>query len=157
MEALTSKHVALLQQIAAFETVSSSAAQKQVRVVGRVDRNRQSFWTTCVHHLLKTAATSGGAWTCDISRQFIMQDNQLRYAWRIILQGQDPAVLQKVLLNALESAPRPGRVEIESMLLPGYKPGQTRDGVNAKGKGAQSSLNAVVGPMAAQRLQRGGQ
>lgn len=147
----------LLKQRAAFELVTETPSAQQVRLVGRVDKNRQSFWTMAVHHLMKVARASGNEWTCDISRQYILDGDDLRYAWRIIIQTKNVQKFLSELPGILESTPRPSRVELDSYVLPGYKAGQSREGINSKGKGAQSAMSPVVGPLAQARLQRGGQ
>lgn len=148
---------ALLQRKGAFELIKETAGPKQLRLMGRIDRSRQNFWLMLVFQLISSGEKPGCPWTCDISRVYIMHSGALRYVWRIIFASENLEACYADIIKTVASSPSPTRVEVEEQLLPGYKPGQTRGGVNAKGKGAHSALRPVVGRMAHQKYDQGGQ
>jgi hypothetical protein len=87
-------------------------------------------------------------WTVDISKKYINKHDQVRYAWRFIFQGENLKEHYAQICSIIRSAPQPSRVELQSIILPGHKPGDIRGGVNAKGKGSSRAGSA---PMAVTR------
>jgi len=140
---------AALAKKCAFEVVQDNETARQLRIVGRCHYERWPFLLPVVHTLLSHSVQDTVPWTCDISKQYTIRDGKVLYGWRIIFQGDALSRSYEQIVAVINSAQRSARVELESVLLPGYKPGQTRGGVNAKGKGA-SSAGSV--PMAIQRL-----
>jgi hypothetical protein len=92
----------------------------------------------------------------DISKNYFLFEDRMRYAWRFIFQGEKVDDVLGDICATIVSAPQPARVEVSSMILPGYKPGQVRGGQNAKGKGASYGSEAVVGRAAVGRFNAGG-
>jgi hypothetical protein len=135
-----------------FEVRQDNETPKQLRIIGKCDHERWPFMLPVIHALLTQSGQPTATWTCDISKMYIIRDGKVLYGWRIIFQGDELTRQYGKIIATIESAQRPARVEVESMLLPGYKPGQTRGGVNAKGKGAST---AGTVPMAVQRLSGG--
>jgi hypothetical protein len=135
-----------------FEVKQDNETPKQLRIIGSCDHERWPFLLPVIHALLTQSGQPTALWTCDISKMYILREGKVLYGWRIIFQGDDLARHYEQIIATITAAQRPARVEVESMLLPGYKPGQTRGGVNAKGKGASA---AGTVPMAVQRANGG--
>jgi hypothetical protein len=135
---------AALAKKSGFEVLQESETPKQLRVMGRSYLEKWPFFLPIVHKLLTTSGMPGNGWTCDISKQYFLSDGRVLYGWRFIFQSADlPAQYPSIVL-AINSAPRPQRVELESQPLAGYKPNQIRGGVNEKGKGASSAGSAPL-------------
>lgn len=127
---------AALAKKSGFEVLQESETPKQLRVMGRSHLDRWAFFLPIIHTLLTRTSRPENGWTCDISKQYFLSDGRVLYGWRFIFQSADLVTQYGDIIMAINSAPRPARVEVESQLLPGYKPGDVRGGVNAKGKGA---------------------
>lgn len=140
---------AALAKKCGFEVVQDNETPKQLRLIGRCHYERWPFLLPVVHALLTHSGQDTVAWTCDISKQYTLRDGKVLYGWRIIFQGDSLSRCYEQIVATINSAQRPARVELTSQPLPGYKPGQVRGGVNAKGKGSSS---AGTIPMALQRL-----
>lgn len=136
-----------------FDVVQDNETPKQLRIVGRCFPESWPFYLPVIYALLSHSDQTTVPWTCDISKQYTLRDGKVLYGWRIIFQGDQLPLHYDQIVAAINSAQRPARVELETVTLPGYKPGQMRGGVNAKGKGV-SSAGAV--PMAISRLGGGG-
>lgn len=144
---------AALAKKCAFEVKQDNETPKQLRIIGSCDYERWPFLLPVLHTLLTHSGQTTTTWTCDISKMYVLREGKVLYGWRIIFQGDSLARNYEQIVAVINSAQRPARVELETVLLPGYKPGQMRGGVNSKGKGA-SSAGSV--PMAIQRLGGGG-
>lgn len=131
-----------------FEVVDGSSRPDQIRMLGRVPKNHQAFWLLVAQNILTVSAASGGKWSCDISKQLLLREGTIKYAWRLIIQAKNVATMNADIVKSILTAPRPANVQIEEMLLPGYKPGQSRNEYNESGRGAAEITKAVVGPMA---------
>jgi len=140
---------AALAKKSGFEVLQENESDRQLRIMGRSHLERWPFFLPIIHTIL-TRSGSGSSWTCDISKQYFLSDGRVLYGWRFIFQaGKSSRTLTEQypdIISAINSAPRPARVELESQPLPGYKPGQIRGGVNEKGKGASAagSLPLVI-------------
>lgn len=144
-------YAALLQK-SGLEVLQEKETDKQLRIMGRSPVERWPFFLPVIDRLLRVSDTPGGAWTCDISKQYMRRNDKVLYAWRLIFQAPTGLAAQyENIASVIRSAPAPSRVEVTSMLLPGHKKGQIRGGVDAKGKGASK---AGTLPMA---ITRGGQ
>ena len=152
----------LLKQRAGLEVVSETADEKKLRLICRLGKDRFNFWVLVMARLLRASITESIPWTCDISKLYVLTDDGsgVRYAWRVIFQTSGKHNLDThipSIMDEIAKSPRPASVDVSEMLLPGYRPGQTRSGISPRGKGASSVLNPSVGPMAVARLNQGGQ
>jgi|SRR5690606_34152141 len=147
----------LLRKKACFEVVKETYKPTQLRVIGRVVNNQFNFWLPTMYQLLKVSSAPDADWTCDISKQYLLHNDSVRYAWRLIFQANDLERQLPAVIATVANAPNPSRVEVSSFVLPGYQKDQIRGGQNARGKGATALGSAVIGPMGAVKLSRGGQ
>ncbi len=143
-------YVALAKR-GAFEVLQENETPSQLRISGRCQLDRWPFFGPIIHTLISASDKPGSPWTCDVSKKYIILNDKLLYTWRLIFQGQDLASQYPSIIATIMNAPRPGRVEVTSQLLPGYKPGDVRGGVNERGKG---SAPAGTVPMAVTRQRR---
>lgn len=132
---------AALAQKSGFQVVEEketpAEAPRQLRIMGRNHIERWPFFLPVIHRLLTLSGKSG--WTCDISKQYVAHEERVAYGWRIIFQSDNLSEKYAEISSAIRSAPSPARVELSSVPLPGYKPGQLRGGINEKGKGVASA------------------
>jgi len=133
-----------LHQKAGFETVThTTKASNQLRLTGRCHPERWAFFLPVIYTLHR-AASKDGSWSCDVSKQYFIRNERLVYCWRLIFQSEDIAEKFDYLANVVRSAANPARVEVDEVMLPGYKPGDVRGGVNDKGKGVASAGSAPM-------------
>src|SRR6478609_7794847 len=130
--------LASLQQKAGFETLTHTLKPSQLRITGRCHPDRWGFFLPVIYTLQRTAEKDG-AWSCDISKQYFIRNDRIVYCWRLIFQSADIEERFDYFSNVVRGAPNPNRVEVDEVLLPGYRPGDVRGGVNAKGKGVASA------------------
>lgn len=130
--------IAALAQKTGFEMVTEKETEKQYRFTGRCHPSRWSFLLPVVYQLHRDS-TAPSAWKNDISKQYILFQDRVLYCWRFIFEHESIASQYEGIVRAIRSAPLPARVEVTEVLLPGYKAGDIRGGVNAKGKGAASA------------------
>lgn len=142
---------AALMQKCGFEVLEELENAKQLRISGRSHRDRWAFFAPVIYQLLDASEKPGTLWTCDVSKKYIKHNGKILYTWRLIFQGADIVAQYQSIVSTIMSSPQPARVELTSQLLPGYKPGDVRGGVNARGKGSQSAGSPVL----AQTRQRG--
>src|SRR3972149_5020823 len=138
-----------------FEVVQETPTEKRLRLVGRLHKDRWPFFLPVLHRLMTQARK--GDWTVDISKNYFLFEDRVRFGWRFIFESQDLTKSLDDIILTIMSAPSPSRVEITSMTLPGHKPDVMRGGVNARGKGASGVFDTNTGQAAVQRLARGGQ
>lgn len=139
---------AALMRKCAFQVIQEKETERQLRIMGRSPVERWNFFVLVQHQLLTASARPGALWTCDISKQYLLRNNQVVYAWRLIFQASPMAAQYGDIAKSILSALSPARVELQSQLLPGCKPGDIRGGFNAKGKGTGAAGSL---PMAATR------
>lgn len=142
---------AALMQKCGFEVLEELESPVQLRIAGRSHVDRWAFFAPVVFQLIKASEKPGNPWTVDISKKYIVHGDKIRYTWRLIFQSPDLAKQYQSIAAAIMSSPQPARVELTRQLLPGYKEGDVRGGVNEKGKGSQ----AAGSPVMAQTRQRG--
>lgn len=130
--------LAVFHHKAGFETVTHTQKANQLRITGRCHPDRWGFFLPVIYTLQRTAEKDG-TWSCDISKQYFIRNDRIVYAWRLIFQSEGLSERYEYIANVVRGAPNPTRVEVEEVLLPGYKPGDVRGGVNAKGKGVAST------------------
>jgi hypothetical protein len=147
-----------LLQKCSLEAVNDNLTEKRLRVVFRLHKDRWSFFLPVLHRLLTQSDSPSTGWNLDVSKHYFLFDNKVRFGWRFIFEAADGIENHFAeIIGVIQSAPQPSRVEVSSMILPGYKAGQVRGGVNARGKGASSVLTPVTGAAAAARIRSGGQ
>lgn len=143
----TNVYAALMRK-SGFEVIQEKETDKQLRLMGRSPVDRWNFFVPVMHRLLTASAKPGALWTCDISKQYLLRNDQVLYAWRLIFQADALAEQYGDIAKTILSALSPSRVELQSQLLPGCKPGDVRGGFNAKGKGTGAAGSL---PLAATR------
>ncbi len=131
-------YAALIQKCG-FEVLEEHESAKQLRISGRNHRDRWPFFLPVIYKLIATSEKPGNPWTCDVSKKYLVHNDKVLYAWRLIFQGAELQKQYSSIIATIRSAPQPARVELTSQLLPGYKPGDVRGGVNAKGKGVATA------------------
>lgn len=142
---------AALMQKCGFEVLEELENAKQLRISGRSHRDRWGFFAPVILQLLEAEEKPGATWTCDISKKYIKHNGKILYTWRLIFQGNDLAKQYPSIISTIMASAQPARVELTRQLLPGYKEGDVRGGVNARGKGSQTAGSPVM----AQTRQRG--
>ena len=131
-----------------FETVNHTISPSQIRILGRVGKDYTPGWYLIVRQLLTQSGRDG--WTIDISKQYFLRGDKVMFAWRIILQVADSkaGTVESRLLEVMTiigSAPKP-KVVIMEEPLPGVRGDRNVASAGSRGKGAQNSLSAKVGP-----------
>lgn len=138
----------LLRDRAGFEVVDASSGASQLRLVGRVPPNASAQWVLIVHRLLVMSKKAD--WKVDISRNYFLKEltsgPKLFYAWRLIFQAGNVEEQLQSILDAVNNAPRPARVELQEYPLPGA--GKHRNEPK-NGKGAGSIGQMPLGISAA--------
>jgi hypothetical protein len=123
---------ALLATRTGFEVLDLQLSANQLRIVGRVLPNASKHWVLLVHRLLTVSKSS--AWKVDISRNYFLRSvgdtERLFYTWRLIFEASNMASQIESIHAAVNSAPRPARVELEEFPLTGA------DRTHKNGKGA---------------------
>ncbi len=133
----------VLQQKAGFTTLTHTPKASQLRITGRCHPDRWGFFLPVIYTLQRTALKDAH-WSCDISKQYFIRNDRLVYTWRLIFQSEGLEEKYAYIANVVRGAPNPSRVEVEEVLLPGYKVGDVRGGVNDKGKGVASAGSAPM-------------
>ncbi len=144
---------ALVQRIPGLDIRSENESANKFRIIMRVpsERERLAYFWPILHLLLLTADKPESAWKLDASKQYLVRNGKLFYGWRFIFQtgdGSELAAYYAEIIKIIHSAPRPARVELDSILLPGYQKGQVRGGTNERGKGSSSAESV---PLAVRR------
>lgn len=128
-----------------FEVLTEDEKQQQLRITGRSYPNQWNLFLPVIAKLLTVGDDASVPWTCDISKQYVLHRGKVAYSWRLIFRSENGIVGQYAsIAGAINAAPRPQRVELTEALLPGYKAGDIRPGVNAKGKGASTAGSAPM-------------
>jgi hypothetical protein len=91
-----------------WELLNEERTEKQLRFMMRVKRGQPTtIWLGIVNRLLELGdqqrATGNPAWTIDISKQYFRKPD-LKYGWRIILQGPDLPSCFEMLANEIRKA-----------------------------------------------------
>jgi len=138
---------AALSEKGGFELVGETAKERQLRITGRVPQRRMAEWLNVLDILL--VPIDGCSSALDVSKQYFIRKDGRRYAWRIIVQGEDVVKDAPVLTAAVHSAvhqssSQQGPQMVMEMPLVGVGPDRNNTD-KAKGKGAQGSLKSVVG------------
>jgi hypothetical protein len=130
---------AALMRKGAYEVVQEQESVAQLRLMGRSPLNSWSFFFLMINHIIEVADAPQSPWTCDVSKKYFNRNGSTLYGWRFIFQAPRLADHYAAIVSTILSAPQPTRPEVTTMLLPGYKEGDVRGGVNAKGKGSSSA------------------
>ena len=147
MPVVTDVYAALTRK-SGFEVLQGKESAGQLRFMGRSHIDRWNFFLLVIDKLLAASDNVNIEWTVDISKQYMRRDGLVLYGWRFIFQAPAISKSYESIISTIVSAPSPSRIELQSQLLPGYKPGDIRGGVNERGKGA-SAAGSV--PMAMSR------
>lgn len=144
-----------------FEPINDVDQPSQVRVVGRVPKERMPSWRVACEQLNLAQGTD---WSIDISQHYFVPDplaglvragteppdgSHLRTAWRIIVRATTGLETQLAAIAEVLGKVRQPRQELLEVPL-NVPPNRN---MLVRGKGAQNVLTAVTG---AQLLQRGG-
>lgn len=130
---------AAMMRKGAYEVVQEQEGATQLRLLGRSPKDKWPAFSLMVNHLIMVADEQSPPWTCDVSKKYFRRNGVLLYGWRFIFQAPDLASHYEHIARTILAAPSPNRAEVDSILLPGYKPGDVRGGVDAKGKGASAA------------------
>jgi len=123
-----------------FEVVQQRETANQLWLMGRSHPDRWGFFSLLINELLVASDEHAEIpWTCDVSKKYLRRGEQLVFGWRLIFQATQVQAQYPSIIAVIQRAPRPEAVELQSQLLPGYKPGDVRGGVNDKGKGSSSA------------------
>ena len=132
-----------------FEVVNSTQTPNQIRLIGRIGKDRLSTWLVVVQHLCKQSG--GKTWAADVSKYYFLRaDDRLQYGWRIILQGEDIASRLEEIIRVLTTTP-PHRTVVDELPLMGAS--ASRNALSPGGKGAQGVNRPVVGAAAVMQAQ----
>jgi hypothetical protein len=136
-----------LNRKAGFEVVDQSDNQNQIRILGRVPQNRMPGWLPVMLALL--LASEQVEWNADISKQYFTRNRKLRFAWRIILQGQGIERHIPQITRVIEKVPAM-RAEVNEVPI---QRSAHRASTTAKGaKGIHPESGGGVPAIAQQRL-----
>lgn len=139
-----------------FELINSVDQPQQLRVTGRVPKERMPSWRVACEQLNLSA---GGSWTIDISQHYFVPDplaalvsagteppdgSHLRTAWRIIVRAKDGSELDAQLLSVAQVLEKVQQPRAELLEVP-LNVAPNRNSL-VRGKGVQSTETAVVGP-----------
>lgn len=131
-----------LEQKTGFEVIGETETEGRLRFTGRCLSSRWNFFALVIFELNKL--NNGSGINFEISKLYSNHADRLRYTWRVIIQGADLASKYQTVVDFIRRAPLPSRAEVDEVLLPGYRRGQIRGGVNAKGKGASAAGSAPM-------------
>lgn len=142
--------------VVGFEVINSQeVGALQLRITGRVPKERMPTWRTTMERLNLLA---GEGWTIDISQQYFVpapiaemvkaggepaDGSHLRSIWRIIIQSKENMDDQLMAIANHIGKVQPPRVELMEVTL---NAPESRNELR-RGKGAQPMGKAVVGPM----------
>ena len=143
-----------------FQLVGETVGEKQLRLVGRVPQLQMPQWLKVLEALRpEDGAPNALPWSVDISKQYFKKGGKTKYAWRLILQGENLvahiagiiAVVSAV--DAVSTPEQYAQVPFRVMEVPLYAAGMDRnDASRNRGKGAQPTLKAVVGQPQKERM-----
>ncbi len=107
-----------------FEVVNANEQTRQLRIMGRVpgDVTSQRNWLLVVDRLLLRAESAG--WSVDASKQYLRHANGLRFAWRLIFQGENLPTHYADIATTIKAAPQSSRVELTEFPLTGSRQGR---------------------------------
>lgn len=94
---------AALHEKTGAELLNETSNERQLRFMMRVRRGpTTTLWLGVIDHLImlgdQQLSTQKPEWTIDISKQYFRRP-ELKYGWRIILQGQELASHYEMLAN----------------------------------------------------------
>jgi len=92
-----------LQAKTGFEPLSKDNTADRIRSNGRVRQPNVAIWLQVVERLLMRSQSA--PWKVDISKQYFMQGDELKYSWRIIIQCADVLKYLPDILSTIDSAP----------------------------------------------------
>ena len=109
-----------LVQKAGAELVTVTATEQQVRLTFRVPKGSGGkAWLGLMTQLLRLSRSS--PWTIDISKRYVLldgSDDDMRYSWRIIVQGENLKSFDTGIAGAFKNVRMPG-VQLSEVTLHG--------------------------------------
>lgn len=140
----------LLASRTGFETLDEQVGPSKLRLVGRVPLNANSQWVLVIHRLLLVSERT--PWKVDVSRFYFIRtvgnNQKLFYTWRLIFDAPQITNHIKSIMDAVHSAPRPSRVELQEIPLHGAQ----RNHQNGKGAYAAETTPMVAHVAAMARM-----
>jgi len=140
-----------------YEIVNETVREGSLRLSGRVKPlSRVPQWLEVVQALY-LAGEASSDWDVDLSKQYFVRE-ELRFAWRVILQGEGIESRVDDIVNIVLSAPstRTGQAQSASNAVwsvPLVGAGQDRNNADtSRGKGAQPMLKAAIGRTRKERM-----
>lgn len=129
-----------LHSITKFEVVGApKESERQIRFIGRVKvRAVSRAWASQYVDAIVRASTGNARWSVDVSRYYFEKDNEVIWAWRIIIQAAT-VPMESVLDELVRTLRLSGRPEVHAPVelteIPLVSPSPTRNTL-VKGKGA---------------------
>jgi hypothetical protein len=146
----------ILRSRGGFEAVEARATDTQIRLEGRVPPNAQSHWLI-TSAVLMDRSEEGAGWSLDYSKHFFRRQlpsgRKSFFAHRLIFQAESIESVVGDIIQTIQRAPQPSRVELQEFPLTGA--GSHRQ-QSHNGRGAFSVDKAPLGPMAVQAMRGGG-
>lgn len=122
-----------------YDVVSHNVLPSQLRILGRVNNDRQGVWVATMDRILAQAEKQTD-WSVDLSKTYFRRGGRIVFAWRIIVQGEDVLDNLGGLTMAVSTAtPEPARVTEQALV--GLRASRDR---LVNGKGAQNALRATT-------------
>lgn len=116
---------AALHEKMGAEIINQTSSEKQARFMLRIKKGpNTTIWLSVIEHLLVLAdtqlATGQPHWTIDVSKQYFRKDGELKFGWRVILQGAQLQEHFKSIANEIHAAKLTGPVmEVQEVQLHG--------------------------------------
>lgn len=130
-----------LHRKSGFEVVSQTASTNQIRVLGRIPQNRMPGWLPVSLALL--LASESSPWNADISKQYFPRNRKLRFAWRIILQGENIAQHLPQIVGIIDKVPMM-RTELKEVPIQRSSHRQSMGAKGARGIAGEGGVPAIV-------------
>lgn len=147
--------VRTMNQKAAFELVEQSDTATQLRLLGRIPldpagRNMENWRMLARQVLLRSAKAP---WKADISKVLLVRNEDLHFAWRVILQGEGLEQHLPEIVQVMAGSPPPVQREVMEMTIPGVT--ADRNSTVGGRRGAGPVDRVPIGPMAVHAKQMG--
>ena len=120
-----------------FEVVDLSQNEQQIQYIGRVRVNKVNGFLSAMEGILKEAQNN--EWSIDVSKMFILKDDKLVHAWRIIylIKGVDISDIEYCHILKTEHP------EVEVVKLPGWEKIKDRNAPSDNGRGVRPVRGGV--------------
>ena len=121
MSSALPKLYASLKACVGAEILHETVSPSQVRFIVRIPRGQQTTqWLEVVRSLLQMEVNA--PWNLDVSRNYFLMPNDIedmRFRWRVILQGEDIATHDEAIAHRIQKAPRKANTQIMEVKLHG--------------------------------------